>query len=82
MSLTLLAPLGTLSFASFQFTDGSSLTWEELLQRGFDLDGTAKDDLNIKARRVGAGKTAMDRKFDFHLYRRHGALAQHWRMAA
>ena len=75
-------PLGTLSFTSFQFADGSSLTCEELLQRDFDFDGTPKDDLNIKARRVGAGKMAMDRKFDFQLHRRHGAQVQHWRIAA
>jgi Ca2+-binding RTX toxin-like protein len=33
-------PLGTQSFSSFQFADGTSLTWEELLAKGFDLDGT------------------------------------------
>ena len=37
-------PLATQSFASFQFADGSSLSWEELLARGFDLDGTDLDD--------------------------------------
>jgi Ca2+-binding RTX toxin-like protein len=37
-------PLGTQSFSSFQFADGSSLTWEEMLAKGFDLDGTELDD--------------------------------------
>jgi Ca2+-binding RTX toxin-like protein len=37
-------PLAMQTFASFQFADGSSLSWEELLQRGFDLDGTEGDD--------------------------------------
>lgn len=37
-------PLGTQSVASFQFADGTSLSWEQLLQRGFDLDGTEGDD--------------------------------------
>ncbi|MDP1636406.1 MAG: hypothetical protein Q8L69_17205, partial [Gallionellaceae bacterium] len=37
-------PLATQTFASFQFADGSSLSWNELLQRGFDLDGTDGDD--------------------------------------
>jgi Ca2+-binding RTX toxin-like protein len=37
-------PLATQSFASFQFADGSSLTWEEMLAKGFDLDGTDGDD--------------------------------------
>ncbi len=39
-----LDPLASASVASFQFTDGSSLSWEELLARGFDLDGTEEDD--------------------------------------
>lgn len=37
-------PLDTQTFASFQFADGSSLSWSELLARGFDLDGTEGDD--------------------------------------
>jgi Ca2+-binding RTX toxin-like protein len=37
-------PLGTQSFSSFQFADGSSLSWEGLLARGFDLDGTEGND--------------------------------------
>jgi Ca2+-binding RTX toxin-like protein len=37
-------PLASPTFASFQFADGSSLTWEELLAKGFDLDGTDGDD--------------------------------------
>ncbi|MCX7167627.1 MAG: calcium-binding protein, partial [Rhodocyclales bacterium] len=37
-------PLDTQSFASFQFADGSSLSWSELLARGFDLDGTEGND--------------------------------------
>ena len=37
-------PLATQSFASFQFADGSSLTWEEMLAKGFDLDGSDGDD--------------------------------------
>jgi Ca2+-binding RTX toxin-like protein len=37
-------PLGTQNFSSFQFADGTSLTWSELLARGFDLDGTDQDD--------------------------------------
>lgn len=39
-----LDPLASASVASFQFADGSSLSWEELLARGFDLDGTEGDD--------------------------------------
>jgi Ca2+-binding RTX toxin-like protein len=35
---------GQQSFASFQFADGSSLTWEELLAKGFDLDGSDGED--------------------------------------
>ena len=42
-----LDPLASASVASFQFTDGSSLSWEELLARGFDLDGTEGDDDNV-----------------------------------
>jgi Ca2+-binding RTX toxin-like protein len=37
-------PLGTPSVGSFNFADGSSLSWGELLARGFDLDGTEGDD--------------------------------------
>ncbi|MDK9705275.1 MAG: putative Ig domain-containing protein, partial [Sulfuritalea sp.] len=37
-------PLATQTFASFQFADGSSLGWEGLLARGFDIDGTDGDD--------------------------------------
>ncbi|MBK9021013.1 MAG: hypothetical protein IPL72_13890 [Sulfuritalea sp.] len=37
-------PLAAPTFSSFQFADGSSLTWEELLAKGFDLDGTDGDD--------------------------------------
>jgi Ca2+-binding RTX toxin-like protein len=37
-------PLRTQSFQSFQFADGTSLDWEELLARGFDLDGTEGED--------------------------------------
>jgi Ca2+-binding RTX toxin-like protein len=37
-------PLANQTFASFQFADGSSLSWSELLAKGFDLDGTAGDD--------------------------------------
>jgi hypothetical protein len=37
-------PLANQTFASFQFADGSSLTWSELLAKGFDLDGTDGDD--------------------------------------
>ncbi len=35
---------GVHDFERFEFSDGSSLTYSELLQRGFDLDGTAGDD--------------------------------------
>ncbi len=35
------------SISSFQFADGSSLTTAELLARGFDLDGTAGNDLIV-----------------------------------
>jgi Ca2+-binding RTX toxin-like protein len=37
-------PLSNASVEAFQFADGSSLTWEELLAKGFDLDGTDFDD--------------------------------------
>jgi Ca2+-binding RTX toxin-like protein len=37
-------PLSNASVEAFQFADGSSLTWEELLAKGFDLDGTDGDD--------------------------------------
>jgi len=37
-------PLANQSFQSFQFADGTSLSWESLLERGFDLDGTEGDD--------------------------------------
>ncbi len=37
-------PLSNASIEAFQFADGSSLSWSELLARGFDLDGTAGDD--------------------------------------
>ncbi|TNC97577.1 MAG: putative Ca2+-binding hemolysin, partial [Rhodocyclaceae bacterium] len=40
-------PLDMQSFASFQFADGSSLTWSDLLARGFDLDGTEGDDVIV-----------------------------------
>ncbi|MCX7155038.1 MAG: hypothetical protein NTW45_01170, partial [Rhodocyclales bacterium] len=40
-------PLDRQSFASFEFADGSSLSWSELLARGFDLDGTEGDDVII-----------------------------------
>jgi hypothetical protein len=35
------------SISSFEFADGSTLSTAELLARGFDLDGTAGDDLII-----------------------------------
>ncbi|MHB8165765.1 MAG: putative Ig domain-containing protein [Sulfuricella sp.] len=35
------------SISSFEFADGSSLTTTELLARGFDIDGTAGDDILI-----------------------------------
>ncbi|TNC97038.1 MAG: Ig family protein, partial [Rhodocyclaceae bacterium] len=38
-------PLATQSFASFQFADGSNLTWSDLLALGFDLDGTEGNDI-------------------------------------
>ncbi|MBK6638137.1 MAG: hypothetical protein IPG34_11005 [Rhodocyclaceae bacterium] len=38
-------PLTNPSVASFGFADGGSFTWEELLARGFDLDGIEGDDL-------------------------------------
>ncbi|MBK6638125.1 MAG: hypothetical protein IPG34_10935 [Rhodocyclaceae bacterium] len=38
-------PLTNPSVASFEFADGGSFTWEELLARGFDLDGIEGDDL-------------------------------------
>jgi Ca2+-binding RTX toxin-like protein len=37
-------PLSNASVESFQFADGSNLSWSELLARGFDLDGTDGDD--------------------------------------
>ncbi|MDP1734100.1 MAG: calcium-binding protein, partial [Sulfuritalea sp.] len=37
-------PLASPSFEAFQFADGTSLTWDELLARGFDIDGTEGDD--------------------------------------
>ena len=37
-------PLAHPSVATFQFADGQSLTWDGLLARGFDLDGTEGDD--------------------------------------
>lgn len=40
-------PLGSQSFAAFQFADGSSLSWGELLSRGFDIDGTAGADVPL-----------------------------------
>jgi hypothetical protein len=46
------------------------------------LDETTGNDLDIRAGRVGAGETAMDRKFAFHSHRRHGAQEQHRRVAA
>jgi len=39
-----LDPLASASVASFQFADGTSLSWEGLLARGFDLDGTDGND--------------------------------------
>ena len=45
--------------SSFQFADGSTLSYAELLARGFDLDGTAGDDIiygtNITDRINGLG---------------------------
>lgn len=40
-------PLGVQSVESFQFADGSSLSWSELLARGFDLDGSEGDDIIV-----------------------------------
>ncbi len=37
-------PLANQSFESFQFADGTNLSWEGLLARGFDIDGTEGDD--------------------------------------
>jgi Ca2+-binding RTX toxin-like protein len=37
-------PLSNASVEAFQFADGTSLGWDELLARGFDLDGTEGDD--------------------------------------
>lgn len=37
-------PLGSPLVSAFQFADGSSMSWEELLSRGFDIDGTDGDD--------------------------------------
>ncbi len=37
-------PLSNASIEAFQFADGSSLSWGDLLARGFDLDGTEGDD--------------------------------------
>ena len=37
-------PLASPTFEAFQFADGSSLSWEELLAKGFDIDGTEGDD--------------------------------------
>lgn len=39
-----LNPMSNVAFSSFQFGDGSSLGWGELLARGFDIDGTEADD--------------------------------------
>ncbi|MBK6906221.1 MAG: hypothetical protein IPH08_03470 [Rhodocyclaceae bacterium] len=38
-------PLADPSVASFEFADGGTFTWAQLLARGFDLDGTEGDDL-------------------------------------
>jgi Ca2+-binding RTX toxin-like protein len=38
-------PLNNPAFESFQFADGQSLGWNDLLARGFDLDGTEGDDI-------------------------------------
>ena len=40
-------PLANPTFESFQFADGVTLTWNELLAKGFDLDGTEQDDTLI-----------------------------------
>jgi Ca2+-binding RTX toxin-like protein len=37
-------PLLNPSFEAFQFADGTTLSWNELLARGFDIDGTDFDD--------------------------------------
>lgn len=39
------SPLGTHAIDSFEFSDGSVLTYGELIGRGFDLSGTGTDDL-------------------------------------
>lgn len=38
-------PLATPVFESFQFADGTSLSWEELLAKGFDYDSASADTL-------------------------------------
>lgn len=45
---------GSNSIQSFLFADGTSLTYEELIDRGFDLDGSTSDD-------VITGTSATDR---------------------
>ncbi|MBX9661274.1 MAG: hypothetical protein K2X00_22185, partial [Nitrospiraceae bacterium] len=40
-------PLGTPLVSAFQFSDGYSMSWDELLSRGFDIDGTNGDDVLI-----------------------------------
>ena len=49
MSLTPLAldPLANPTFESFQLADGITLSWGELLARGFDIDGTEGNDVMI-----------------------------------
>jgi Ca2+-binding RTX toxin-like protein len=40
-------PLANPSFEAFQFADGTTLSWNALLARGFDLDGSDGNDLMI-----------------------------------
>ncbi len=37
-------PLSTVVLGEIRFSDGTSLTFQEVLDRGFDIDGTADDD--------------------------------------
>ena len=46
-------PLATQSFASFQFADGSSLSWEEFLARGSSVQE------NSRRWRYGGGRLQM-----------------------
>lgn len=49
---------GSASIGRFEFSDGSSLTLEKMLERGFDLDGTAGSDFIV-------GTNTMDRVHGF-----------------